>query len=113
MDFDSLQMIIIICFCYTADIFFTGLYMYRLNKIDPNAINREINFHRHFMHRFGIVKGISISYLIGLIFLIATCYWVSTLYSDFLLLFLGISLVPAYTNLQANLNFNRINGVGN
>ena len=97
---ELIWLIIILAILYVVDGVFTVLIILKMKKDYKNPEDSEMNYHRWFFKKFGVVKGALISFPIGLcVFIIALI----ALYSyepkiSFILL--GMVITTAYINLN-------------
>lgn len=92
---------------HILDIFFTIKIILKLNKKYSNATNIELNYHKFFLNKFGIIKGAFISGTISLSFLIILIILFQK--DSFMLgIIIGIVFMPAYANYLTYINYDRL-----
>jgi hypothetical protein len=77
---------------------FTVLIISKLKKTDPKAEEREVNYHRFFFKKFGVVKGGLISFCISLPAVLTIGFLAWNFDQRIFFTCLGMTLAVAYVN---------------
>jgi len=96
-----------IVFTHWLDMLFTVLYIKKIEKKTTTAYAAELNYHRWFMQKFGVVKGALISTPISSIFLGVATYVVIQYYQGYsaAVFLFGLISGVAYVNYISWANY--------
>lgn len=99
----------IIVFFHLLDILFTVLYIGKAKKEFKKAEELELNYHRWFFKKFGLIKGAFISMSISIpVIIILTL--LANKYDGYcsIYLIMGMQIAIAYVNYMSWINFDKI-----
>lgn len=94
---------------HVLDMIFTVLYIKKAKEAIPDAETLEVNYHRYFMKKFGIVKGAIISCMISLAIITSVYLFIySRTWLSAITFIIGVQWGVVYVNFISVFNMHDI-----